>query len=1314
MHGKLPRMHGYTLTARIRRAWRRGVVHRSGRFLAVWLLTGVAFAGSCASAYGSPGSLDPSFGTRGVAVTSIGDGNALATAVAPTSDGGEVAAGSAIDGGQLEVAILRYTSSGQADASFGMTGVVTRNFGHTTSQAEAVAALSDGDVLIAGSADNAGGDTDVLLALYSSTGTLVPGFGNGGYELEAVGNGNDAQANAIAVSGANVYVAGRAANNGHTDEFFESFAALNGASNGAATLASFGDGTDTEANAIALAGSNVVLAGFTEAASGHKDVLVTDMTISGGVATLNPAFDTTGASALSLGSGDAVGDGLVDESGGRIVVSGSVVNGGATDVLLVGLTAAGAIDETFGSSGITVLAIGSGGDAFGNAISLSPAGELVVAGKAADTLGGQPANLPLVARLSATGSLDTSFAPSSPHPGTELLACAADSGFSSAFAQSNGEIVVAGNSGVDGSHQAFLLARLLDTQPGAGTGCGSTGGGGTTTTPTTTTPPPINTGCSTTTMTFGVLAVRACFTREGTRYLATGSIDLDGLSIVPSPCTSLVFDAAAETITTECNQGGAGEVAISVPIGSGGVNGIPLYRGTLDWTIPTSSGDTLGAIDAGSFAELEGFPIVGQINPVAMSGGVLDVPVSTSLPSPFDLVHGSASLQVSLNQPLSLGALTIGVSEVWIGPLDINNLDIAYNAAADTWTGSAQATFAAPLDYGVGATAEFHNGSFAGFGASVDFGTPGVAIASTGLFLNNISFGVFTAPLTITGGLGFDYAGTLDVDGNLVVKIRHGGWAIRVSGGLSIASVPLASVYLEVDSNGDAFFVGGLDYGSCDAFCVTANATGWVDFGNGTFDASASASTEVLGLPLSGGQVEVSSKSIGVCGEYTWPVPPVTFALGGVYVWDGGFSILGGVTIKAPITGTVLYSAGSGGDCDLSPYQPTAPTPVIGPGPVGSMFSKRGALLATVTADQLTVKAHTHGLVWSLHGTGSPPQVAISGPNGENLESNADGAPAKTNDSLILEDPTSDTTFVLLDEPAAGDWVITPDGGSAIASIDTSTILPPARVSASVSGHGISHVLHYRFTPEPGQTVRFLEKKGTFEHPIATVTKASGSVAFTSADGPGGRRMIVADVLEGITTRKALTVASYVAPAHVGPNKPSHLIIRRTGSTLRVSWRAGGGASLYLVTVRATDGSDRQTLVHGSSVQVKAFPSFAGASVSVAGRTTFGEQGPAVNAKLAAPTVPKLKRAPRISGRAAVGKTLSCSSGTWSGHPARYVTQWLRDGMTIAGATRRTLRLSSAQSGAKVVCLVTARNRVGFATGSSKTVSVSTSAKKHH
>jgi uncharacterized delta-60 repeat protein len=1277
------------------------------------IVAALAALGLCGVAQASPGSLDPGFGAGGAALTSIGDGNSVGESVAPTSDGGEVVAGNAIVGGQLEVAIARYTSAGVLNTSFGTGGIVTHNFGHTTSQAKAVAVLSNGDILIAGSADNASSQTEVLLALYTPTGTLVSGFNTSGFELEAEGAGTDATANAIVISGADVYVAGEAAESGHTDEFFESFNDSTGASSGAAYLGNWGNNTDTEANAITLDGPNALLAGTT-AVSGYTEGLVTELSISGGVGATDTGFHTTGGAALAVGTANVGVNGITVESGGRIVVAGSVVNNGAEDVLLVGLTAAGAIDSGFGSGGLTALAIGSGGNAFGYGLATNPAGDLVVAGKAADTLGGAPANLPFAARFSATGTLDTSFAPASSHPGTELLACGVDSSFNSEFVQSNGEIVGAGNSGADNSHQDFLVARLLDTQAGSGTGCGATGGGtAPTPTPTPTTPPPA-TGCAVSTRTFGVLQVRACFEQLGTRYLATGNIDLSGLSIVPSSCTSLAFDTAAGTITTECNQGGAGEVAISVPTDLAGVNGIPIYRGTLDWTIPTSSGDTLGPIDAGSFAELGGFSIIGQINPVAMTGGVLDVPVSTSLPSPFDSVHGSASLQVSLNQPLSLGAISIGVSEVWIGPLDINDFNLSYDQAENTWTGTAQATLAAPLDYGVGATAEFQDGSFAGFGASVDFGTPGVAIASSGLFLQNISFGVFTAPLTITGGLGFDYAGALDVDGNLTIKIPAGGWDIRVDGNLSIASVPLAQAYLEIDSNGTAFFGGGLSYGSCDAFCVTANASGWVDFGNGTFDANASASTEVLGLTLTGGQVEVSSKSIGVCGEYTWPLPPVTFALGGVYVFGGGFSILGGVTIKAPITGTVLFSAGNGGDCDLSPYQPTAPTMVIGSASASSAFGSR-LTAAVATGDQLTVRAHTHGLVWSLHGTGSPPQVTITGPHNETLTSNPDGLPVKTNDSLILEDPTSDTTDILLDEPAAGKWVITPDAG-VISSIGTSTILPQARVSASVSGHGISRVLHYQFTPERGQTVRFLEQKGTFTHPIATVSKPSGSVSFTSADGPGGKRTIVADVLEGITIRKRLNVTSYLAPAYVGPAKPVHVILRRAGSTLRVGWLAGGGASLYLVSVHATDGAISQTLVKGTSVTVKEFPSTLGATVSVAGRTAFGEQGPAASAKIAAPTAPKLKRAPSISGKATVGKTIACSDGTWSGHPTHYVTEWLRDATTISGATKRTFKLTSAQAGAKVECAVTARNGVGFAIGSSKTVSVAAAkkpSKKH-
>jgi uncharacterized delta-60 repeat protein len=420
-----------------------------------------------ASAQAFPGALDPSFGVGGVALTSIGDGDALAAGVAATPDGGEVAAGSAVVAGSLELSLARYTSAGALNSSFGSGGIVLANLGVTTSQANAVAVALNGDIIVAGSADTSGGNTDVLLAEYIPTGQLVSGFHSGGGPagtvLIAVGDGTNAQANAILIDGANVLVAGQAAYSGGTESFYESVNATTGAPTGGPTSISLGDGTNTIASAVALAGSNVVLAGSTEN-SGVKQLAVSELTPSGALVS---SFGSGGSTVHGVGTADAVADGVAVEPGGRIVVSGSAVENSNTDLLLAGFTAAGALDTTgFGSGGVTEVPVGSGGNAIGSALALTPAGQLAVAGQAADTVGGQPANLPMLARLSASGALDPSFAPSSSRPGTELLQCQNDSGFSSAIVQSNGEIVAAGNDGADPNHQAFLTARIVDTQSG--------------------------------------------------------------------------------------------------------------------------------------------------------------------------------------------------------------------------------------------------------------------------------------------------------------------------------------------------------------------------------------------------------------------------------------------------------------------------------------------------------------------------------------------------------------------------------------------------------------------------------------------------------------------------------------------------------------------------------------------------------------------------------------------------------------------------------------------------------------------------------
>lgn len=83
-------------------------------------------------------------------------------------------------------------------------------------------------------------------------------------------------------------------------------------------------------------------------------------------------------------------------------------------------------------------------------------------------------------------------------------------------------------------------------------------------------------------------------------------------------------------------------------------------------------------------------------------------------------------------------------------------------------------------------------------------------------------------------------------------------------------------------------------------------------------------------------------------------------------------------------------------------------------------------------------------------------------------------------------------------------------------------------------------------------------------------------------------------------------------------------------------------------------------------------------------------------------------------GPASVGKPrvarsrtkLVCSRGTWAGDPTRYSYRWVVNGRARRGATRRTLRVTSALRGRKVKCSVTATNAAGSTTVASRTVRV--------
>ena len=89
------------------------------------------------------------------------------------------------------------------------------------------------------------------------------------------------------------------------------------------------------------------------------------------------------------------------------------------------------------------------------------------------------------------------------------------------------------------------------------------------------------------------------------------------------------------------------------------------------------------------------------------------------------------------------------------------------------------------------------------------------------------------------------------------------------------------------------------------------------------------------------------------------------------------------------------------------------------------------------------------------------------------------------------------------------------------------------------------------------------------------------------------------------------------------------------------------------------------------------------------------------------PKKPSNTTLPAVSGPPAVGQTLSCSNGSWTGIATiSYAYKWLRDGGTIAGPSGNTYVLQAADQGHGVACEVTASNPSGHATATSNTLKV--------
>lgn len=129
------------------------------------------------------GVLDPSFGSGGYATTSFSNAGDRGYDLAVQPDGKILLAGSSSGGNaNSNFAVVRWTANGELDSTFGSGGKVTTDIPGTSESAGSVAVQPDGKIVVAG----ANGDRTILVR-YTSTGALDATFGAGGVVTKGSG-----------------------------------------------------------------------------------------------------------------------------------------------------------------------------------------------------------------------------------------------------------------------------------------------------------------------------------------------------------------------------------------------------------------------------------------------------------------------------------------------------------------------------------------------------------------------------------------------------------------------------------------------------------------------------------------------------------------------------------------------------------------------------------------------------------------------------------------------------------------------------------------------------------------------------------------------------------------------------------------------------------------------------------------------------------------------------------------------------------------------------------------------------------------------
>ena len=422
---------------------RKTVFHMIAGLLAIGLVFGINRSEAQA------GTLDPTFGNGGTVTTSFANGSAGVGSFEQSN--GDIVAVAQVDFVENEgtgIGLVRYTSTGALDTTFGTNGITNTTFAGFTFTPFGFAVQTNGDILVAGEAISSAGRIEFGLARYTSNGILDATFGNGGLVTTVVGTRTDVPTAMLLQPNGKIVMAG-----------FE--VAQEGVAPGKMSMVrynssgsldtTFGTGgislvtdTITGPDALALLSNGDYLA-VGQSGSGKTGIAVE--LNSKGVLLSKVTAGTLTAALSSSQSGFSPT--IFQANGDYIVAVTSCTNDSQCRGHKIGVSRfleTGKVDTSFNANSFESFDPPAT-TSVGTAMALQANGQIVVGGLISPTQGG-------MARLDANGELDTTFGTTNSFGG--CCTVTSEQTFTGLLIQTDGNIVAIGE--LDGD---LALARYL-------------------------------------------------------------------------------------------------------------------------------------------------------------------------------------------------------------------------------------------------------------------------------------------------------------------------------------------------------------------------------------------------------------------------------------------------------------------------------------------------------------------------------------------------------------------------------------------------------------------------------------------------------------------------------------------------------------------------------------------------------------------------------------------------------------------------------------------------------------------------------------